>query len=290
VVVARDIGVLLTGLVLGVAFIVIESRSLLMLRNAWLTLALVMAFLFMATFGALLYFLSIYFQDVLRYSALETGLAFLIPTAVVVISSALAGRFATVVGLRFTMIAALGVGVVGALGIGFAISPNAAFLALVPGLIAVSVGDGVIFTTMFIAAATGVPDRQQGVASGIVSTASGIGAVVGLAVLDHDRLSRAVGRANRNDPCKRGRGRVNINSCSGELAQGVQPCADCPPGLVDGQSASPNEDHRWCLLRCLSQVLAEGELRPSGNYGRNRRDFCRGSQSGRTRSIDPSRK
>ena len=36
---------------------------------------------------------------------------------------------------------------------------------------------------MFIAAATGVPDHQQGVASGIVSTASGIGAVVGLAVL-----------------------------------------------------------------------------------------------------------
>jgi hypothetical protein len=36
---------------------------------------------------------------------------------------------------------------------------------------------------MFIAAATGVPDRQQGVASGVVSTASGIGAALGLAVL-----------------------------------------------------------------------------------------------------------
>jgi MFS family permease len=183
------IGILLTGLVLGVAFIAIERRSrdpLLpfpMLRNAWLTLALVIAFLFMATFGALLYFLSIYLQNVLRYSALETGLAFLVPTAVVVIASAPAGRLATAIGLRFTMIAALGVGVVGALGIGFAVSPDASFLALVPGLIAVSIGDGVIFTTMFIAAATGVPDRQQGIASGIVSTASGIGAVVGLAFL-----------------------------------------------------------------------------------------------------------
>src|SRR5262249_37401726 len=36
---------------------------------------------------------------------------------------------------------------------------------------------------MFIAAATGVTDRQQGVASGIVSTGSGVGAVVGLAIL-----------------------------------------------------------------------------------------------------------
>ena len=40
-----------------------------------------------------------------------------------------------------------------------------------------------MFTTMFIAAATGVTDREQGVASGIVSTGSGIGAAIGLAIL-----------------------------------------------------------------------------------------------------------
>ena len=87
------IGLLLAGVALGVAFVVIEKRSvdpllpLAMLRNAWLRLALVVAALFMATFGALLYFLSIYFQDVLRYDALQTGFAFLLPTAVVVASS-----------------------------------------------------------------------------------------------------------------------------------------------------------------------------------------------------------
>ena len=54
---------------------------------------------------------------------------------------------------------------------------------IVPGLVAVSIGDGVVFTTMFIAAATGVTDREQGVASGIVSTGAGIGAAVGLAIL-----------------------------------------------------------------------------------------------------------
>ena len=137
----------------------------------------------MATFGALLYFLSIYFQDVLHYDALQTGLTFLLPTTVVVIASALAGRVVTKIGLRLTMILALSAGALGALAVGFAISPNASFLGFLPGLIAVSVGDGVTFTAMFIAASTGVPDRQQGVASGIVSTASGIGAVLGLAVL-----------------------------------------------------------------------------------------------------------
>jgi MFS family permease len=55
--------------------------------------------------------------------------------------------------------------------------------ALIPGLVALSIGDGVVFTAMFIAAATGVPDRQQGVASGIASTGSGVGAAFGLAIL-----------------------------------------------------------------------------------------------------------
>jgi EmrB/QacA subfamily drug resistance transporter len=183
------LGILLAGLSLGALFVLVEKRSrdpllpFAMLGNPWLTLGLATAFLFMATFGALLYFISIYLQDVLRYDPLWTGLAFLIPTLVVVLSSALAGRVATRFGLRATMIVALMIGLAGALTLGVTVSPDASFFALAPGLILASVGDGVIFTAMFIAAATGVPDHQQGVASGIVSTASGIGAVVGLAVL-----------------------------------------------------------------------------------------------------------
>ena len=183
------IGLLLAGVALGVAFIVIEKRSvdpllpLAMLRNAWLRLALVVAAMFMATFGALLYFLSIYFQDVLRYDALQTGFAFLLPTAVVVASSALAGRAVTRFGLRPVMIPSLAIGALGALALGVTLRFDSSFLALVPGLIAMSIGDGAMFTAVFIAAATGVPDRQQGVASGIVSTGQGVGAAVGLAVL-----------------------------------------------------------------------------------------------------------
>jgi MFS family permease len=137
----------------------------------------------MATFGSLLYFLSIYFQNVLGYDALKTGLGFLLPTTVVVAASTFAGRVVTRFGMRRTLIAALIFGAVGAAAIGLAVSPDGAYAALIPGLIAVSIGDGVVFTSMFIAAATGVRDREQGVASGIVSTGSGIGAAVGLAIL-----------------------------------------------------------------------------------------------------------
>jgi EmrB/QacA subfamily drug resistance transporter len=177
------------GLLLLATFFAIESRSsdpLLpprLLANRNLSTAVAIAFLFWATFGSVLYFLTLYFQDVQGYDALETGLAFLLPTAVVVAASTVAGQLATRCGLRATLVAALAVGALGALALGLAISPGASYGALVPGLVALSIGDGIVFTTMFIAAGTGVSDREQGVASGIASTSTSVGAAVGLAVL-----------------------------------------------------------------------------------------------------------
>jgi MFS family permease len=161
------ISCLLVGLVLGFAFVRIERRSsdpllpFALLGNPWLRLAIVVAALFMATFGALLYFLSILFQDVLRYDALKTGLAFLLPTVVVVAASSAAGPIVTRFGLRPTMVVALAVGAVGALLIGYQIGPQLKFVDLIPGLIAMSLGDGTMFTAMFIAASKGVPARRR---------------------------------------------------------------------------------------------------------------------------------
>ena len=160
------------------AFALIERRSRdplvppRLLANRNLATAVAIAFLFWATFGSVLYFLTLYFQDVRGYDALETGVGFLLPTAVVVAGSALAGRIATRFGLRRTLVAALTIGALGALALGLAMSPNGSYAALIPGLILLSIGDGVVFTTMFIAAGTGVADREQGIASGIASTST----------------------------------------------------------------------------------------------------------------------
>jgi EmrB/QacA subfamily drug resistance transporter len=177
------------GLVSLLAFGVIEWRSddplvpLGLLANRNLATAVAIAFLFWATFGSVLYFLTLYFQDVLGYDALQTGAGFLLPTAIVVAGSTVAGRVATRCGLRATLVIALAIGAIGALVLGLAMSRDASYAALIPGLILISVGDGVVFTTMFIAASTGVDDREQGVASGIASTSTSIGAAVGLALL-----------------------------------------------------------------------------------------------------------
>ena len=87
--------------------------------------AVAIAFLFMATFGSVLYFLTLYFQDVLGYDALQTGVGFLLPTAVVVAGSAVGGRMVTRFGLRSTLVAALAVGALGAAALGLAMSPTA---------------------------------------------------------------------------------------------------------------------------------------------------------------------
>ncbi|CAL9330175.1 hypothetical protein SUDANB105_00056 [Streptomyces sp. enrichment culture] len=133
--------------------------------------------------GTTVYFLSVYFHEVLGYDALQTGAGFLIPAAVVVAGSTTAGQFVTRFGLKRTLVAALAIGALGTVLLGVVVSPDGSYVELVPGLVTLSVGDGVVFTTMFIAAVTGVADRERGIASGIASTGSGVGAAVGLAVL-----------------------------------------------------------------------------------------------------------
>jgi MFS family permease len=183
------IGAIAVGLPLLVVFGIVERRSrdplvpAQLIRNRTLLIATSIAFLFTATFGSLLYFLSLYFQDVRGYTPLETGLGFLLPTAVVVAGSSLAGRVVTRFGLKRTLVAALAVGAAGVIGLGLAMTPDSPYIALVPGLVAVSIGDGIVFTAMFIAASTGVSATHQGVASSLASTGSGIGAVIGLAIL-----------------------------------------------------------------------------------------------------------
>lgn len=177
-------GVLLLG-----TFGLIERRSRdplvppRLLTNRNLVAAVAIALLFMATFGSVLYFLSLYFQDVHGYDALETGFGFLLPTLCVVAGSALAGRLVTRFGLKPTLVSALLLGALGASALGLAMSPSGSYPALIPGLIVLSLADGIVFTTMFIAAGTGVSDQDQGVASGIANTGGGVGAALGLAVL-----------------------------------------------------------------------------------------------------------
>lgn len=177
------------GVVLLITFLLVERRStdpLMPLRlfdNRDLNAGVATTFLFMASFGTLVYFLMSYFQTVHGYSPLRTGIAYLVPMATVVVGSNLAGRLATRFGMRTTLSTGLALGAIGTLWLGLAMSPDGGYLALVPPMLIFSLGQGLVFTTMFAAAAAGVPAHRQGIASGMASSGQQIGSAVGLAVL-----------------------------------------------------------------------------------------------------------
>jgi MFS family permease len=183
------VAALVGGLGSLVAFAAIERRSpdplmpLRLFANRNLSVGTAITFMALATLGAMLYFLTLYFQDVHGYDALETGFAFVLPTLVIVLGSGLGGRLATRFGLRATLAASLSLAAAGAVLLALTMSPDASYGALVPGLVLLSLGDGITYTAMFIAATTGVPERDEGVASGIASTGTQVGSAVGLAVL-----------------------------------------------------------------------------------------------------------
>ncbi|WP_405432716.1 MFS transporter [Micromonospora sp. NBC_00617] len=178
-----------TGALLLAAFAVIESRSadpllpLRLRRGRDLGTGVLVTFLYMGTFGTLLYFLTVYFQVVHGYDALRTGLAFLAPMAAIVAGSQLAGWLATKRGTRSAMIAGLTVGGLGTLVVGASLSTGGSYLTLLPGLIVLGLGQGAGYTLMFGAATAGTAAEQQGVASAAASTAQQVGGAVGLAIL-----------------------------------------------------------------------------------------------------------
>ncbi|MFC4590231.1 MFS transporter [Sphaerisporangium corydalis] len=177
------------GVILLAAFVAIERRSddpllpLRLLRGRDLGTGVLVTFFYMGTFGTLLYFLTVYFQVVHGYGALQTGLAFLIPMAAIVAGSQSAGRLSTALGARTTMIASLVVGVLGALWVGATLASGASYTALIPGLVILGLGQGAGYTLMFGAATAATAPHEQGIASGVASTAQQVGGAVGLAVL-----------------------------------------------------------------------------------------------------------
>ncbi|UQS31315.1 MFS transporter [Streptomyces fradiae] len=152
------------------------------LGNRHLAVGTASTFLFMAGFGALAYFVTIYLQDTRGLSALSTGLVFVVPCAGVLIGTHVGGRLATR-SLRVALVSGNLVGAVVLTVLAVAIGAETGWAVLLTALFLLSVGQGVVFTAMFATAATGSADDEQGTVGGIATTGQQLGGAVGLAVL-----------------------------------------------------------------------------------------------------------
>ena len=136
-----------------------------------------------AALFAMWFFLSLFLQQVLGHSALETGLNFLPMTLTIVAAATLAPRFVARFGARAVLTAGMVLAATG-LGILSAVDPSTPYFEVVlPGGMIAAAGLGTSMVPATIAAVKGVAAAESGLASGMVNTSRLIGGALGLAAL-----------------------------------------------------------------------------------------------------------
>jgi EmrB/QacA subfamily drug resistance transporter len=186
---ARTIGLLVAAGVLVAVFVAIEARSArpLLPLGIFRTGALAGANLVGLTAGMSTYSVfivgTLYVQQVLGYSPLNAGLAFLTASLSAAVGSLGAQALVTRTGTRLIGAAGMGLLIV-SLVLLRGIPVHGHYLwDLLPGLVIFGVGIGATWTVSTIGALEGVPERQAGVASGLINTAQQIGGSLGVAIL-----------------------------------------------------------------------------------------------------------
>jgi EmrB/QacA subfamily drug resistance transporter len=186
---SKTIGLLALSAVLLAAFVAIELRArkplvpFSIFRIRTLTGANVVGLLVGASLFSMFYFISLYMQQVLGYSAIHAGLSYL-PLALTIMASAgIASGLVTKVGYKPVL--AIGLLFIFAGLLWFSrVSVGGGFTTdiLGPSLLAAA-GLGFAFVTTTIAAVAGVEEAESGLASGLINTSQQIGGALGLAVL-----------------------------------------------------------------------------------------------------------
>jgi EmrB/QacA subfamily drug resistance transporter len=126
---------------------------------------------------------SLYLQNALGWSALESGFAFLPLVLAIALAAHLAGRLLAHAGSRTVAVTGLLLIAAGALLL--TLAPDRAGYAtdLLPGFLLLGLGLGLVFPTASVTAMSEVQAERAGLASGLMSTAHELGAALGVAVL-----------------------------------------------------------------------------------------------------------
>jgi EmrB/QacA subfamily drug resistance transporter len=184
----RTIGLLAVSVVLQLAFIVWELRveaplvRLGIFRVRTLAGANIVGFLLAGSLFAMFFLLTFYLQQVLHYSALQTGVAFLATAGTVVVVAGIAQALVTRVGVK--LILGIGLLLLTIAQLRYTQLPVHGHYVgdLMPWFFIAGVGLAFSFIPVTIAALSGVSGREAGLASGLINTSQQIGGAIGVAV------------------------------------------------------------------------------------------------------------
>jgi EmrB/QacA subfamily drug resistance transporter len=195
----RTLGLAAVAVALLAAFVWIETRSkaplvrLGIFRKRTLTGANTTMTLVAAGMFSMFFFITLYVQEILGYSPLKAGLAFLPVTAGIMVGAGIAQQGIKRVGARVQSVIGISAATVGMFLL-TALPAHGSYVAdILPGLLLIAVGMGMTFVPITLMATTGVHGDDQGLASGLLNTSQQVGGALGLAVLSTVAFNTAGG-------------------------------------------------------------------------------------------------
>jgi EmrB/QacA subfamily drug resistance transporter len=183
------IGALALSVVLLVAFVFIEANSaqplmpLRLFSNRNRDASYVVMLSTGAALFSMFFFLTQFVQEILGYSPVKAGFAFLPVSIVIVISAQIASRMIARTGARPLVIFGAALTGVSLLWLSTINSSSGYFTLLFPSMCVMAFGLGFIFVPITLTAVSGVEPRDSGIASAMLNVTQQLGSTVGLAAL-----------------------------------------------------------------------------------------------------------
>jgi EmrB/QacA subfamily drug resistance transporter len=186
---STEIVALLAAAVVGlVAFVAVELRGKVPMvqfeffRSRSFVGANTAAFIVSFAMLAMFFFIALYMQNILGYSALQAGIRFLPSTVVIIIVAPIAGRLADRIGPRPLMSTGLALAAL-SLYLESNVTATTTYSGLLIPFMIMGLGMGLTMSPMSTAAMNAVPATKAGVASGILSMSRMVGGTFGVAAI-----------------------------------------------------------------------------------------------------------
>src|SRR5947208_1249315 len=160
------------------------------LRTKTIAGANVAGFIMGTALFAMFLMLTLYMQQVLGYSAMKTGVAYLAVAGTAIFTSAIAAQLVTRIGVKPVLVTGMATLTAGLVYF-TQVSVGGSYLGdLLPGFLLIAVGIGFAFVPISIAALAGIQPAEAGLASGLINTSQQIGGALGIAALSTIATSR----------------------------------------------------------------------------------------------------
>ena len=182
------LGLFALALVAGTAFVLLELHQqlplfdLALFRDPTFSGANAVALLVSLAMFGVFFFISLFMQNVLGYSPVRAGAAFLPMTLLIIVVAPITGKASDRIGSRWLMTS--GMALTGISLLVFAqLQADSSYLALLPGMVLGGLGMAITMTPMTAAALSSVPPDKAGVGSGMLNTFRQVGGSLGIALM-----------------------------------------------------------------------------------------------------------